>query len=156
MTGPSLDEALRPLVFIGENNPYGNDERYALFDEPPGSAGGRFRRLVLAIPRREYFLHDRMNLLQQPRWSVPRAREAAANVMRKHRGRVLVLLGRKVANAFGGLETWAIQRGVSGTVLVSLPHPSGLCRLWQVDGTYARARALVVEAAPWVELGTLP
>lgn len=61
----------------------------------------------------------------------------------------LVLLGAKVARAFefNPFEPFTVADG--GKTLV-LPHPSGLCRMWNEAGTVERARALVAQVCPSV------
>lgn len=62
-------------------------------------------------------------------------------------GRVVVLLGRKVAEAFGlkGLPylQWCRHRG--GRVVV-VPHPSGVNRWWNEAANVAAAREVLVTA----------
>lgn len=147
---------------IGENNPYGADPRYALFDDPPHSAGGRLRRLVLGMKRTDYFRSfERRNLLQAPRWSVPAARQAA-NVLghqlqlEMDRGLALaILFGKRVFDAFeywgfmplAGAERKWTPFTIAGKYLI-LPHPSGLSRAWNDPESFSRARRYVAEFAP--------
>ena len=58
-------------------------------------------------------------------------------------GRTVVLLGARVAEAFGEIYThFMLYPGVRLN-FVSLPHPSGRCRLWNEPESYERARAVL-------------
>ena len=139
----------RPRVLLlGEQNPYGGDPEMALYPHPDGSAGQRLAEVVLGLKRADYLRRfDRANVLDRGgRWSAPEAREAAARkVFGRHR---VVALGAKVAAALRLPTTPFVEHEVPlpgfGTrrVLV-LPHPSGLCRVWNEPGAHERARALV-------------
>lgn len=141
---------MKPLL-VGEDNPYGKDPRYALFPHPKNSAGYRLARLVLAMPSRGAYLErfDRVNLCPQ-KWSSPVARQSAIAIMNSDYDRVVVL-GRKVAAAFGLDESkpFSIEktRSISSTGIwferqyIVLPHPSGLCRVWNEPQAFERARA---------------
>lgn len=162
-----------PMVWlIGENNPWQKDpeqgQRYALYFDPPPSAGGRLCRNILGMDGRGYLrAFERRNLLHQPRWSIPAARKAADDLKREmaKSGRaVVVLLGRKVFDAW---DDWRLAKMQNrewsgkwepftslwwqGDRIVLLPHPSGLCREWNAPGAYARAREVLVQAAPHLE-----
>lgn len=140
--------ALNPLL-VGEANPYGDEPRHALFPYPEHSAGGRLCRLVLQLETGAYMrLFDRANLCPTSKWSVRTARATAQAIeaLRWTEPRPLVLLGRKVVAAF---EPWGGQAPAPFTVYHGvrdyyvLPHPSGLCREWNVPGAFERARALL-------------
>ena len=141
------------VVLVGESNPYGADPRYALYPDPPGCAGYRLCHKVLGIDARDYLrAFERVNLLQGPRWSVPKARAAASALVQRTDGgwsrpggRPLVLLGRRVAAAFGLGDILPFTRVPIGEwTFVLLPHPSGRCRAWNDPGSFERARALVL------------
>lgn len=86
---------------------------------------------------------ERVNLCDG-KWSMPKARERARKLWWERGAGVIVLLGSKVCAAFGEpFEPFTIPSGM--TRLVILPHPSGLCRLWQEPGAYDRARAVLRE-----------
>lgn len=136
-------------------NPYGQDPRYALFDEPVGASGWRLRAKVLQVSRTTYFGFKRHNLCVG-KWSAPDARREAGRLYlevydSRRVERVFVLLGRKVATAFGwgGKDPFTQDGDV-----VLLPHPSGLCRDWNVPGAYERARDVLMGAVPGVEWGS--
>lgn len=152
------------VVLVGENNPYSERPQFDLYDDPPGSAGGRLRRVILGVSRATYHGPDvhRANLCRRF-WSAPRAREEAARLARLHpQDAVFVLLGKKVQQAFGlyqheGDAPFRVVRGPregGGTRLVALlPHPSGRCRHWNAPGAIARAREVLVEAGVRLPLG---
>jgi hypothetical protein len=150
VSGPALDRA-RP-VLVGEYNPYGDDTRAALYPAPANSAGWRLCHLVLGIELGEYLERfDRRNLVGGPRWSATLAKIAAERLRREAAlsGAPLVLLGARVAHAFGvSYRPFTSSTGPAGTTVVVLPHPSGRCRAWNMIGACERARALVVSVTP--------
>lgn len=164
--------ANRPRVWlIGENNPYGDDPRYAMYPEPERSAGGRMCRLVLGLsPSKYLLLFERRNLLQAPKWSAPAAK-AAANAMRAENAGncdTFILLGKLVTRAFFSEKTdvlepfksiiYSSRIGERARTYLSLPHPSGLSRVWNEPGSFLIARAAVARAAPHLAplLGNAP
>lgn len=142
------DTRARPIP-VGEDNPYGSDPRYALFCEPPNSAGGRLQRLVLDVSRREYLASfERVNLCAR-KWGLREARASAADLRRGERG-VFVLLGAKVCSAFGFefnptfryFDDFSMSTSHQNYQrFVVLPHPSGLSRAWNAPGAFDSARA---------------
>lgn len=146
----------RLVVLVGELNPYGTKARYALYDEPVNSAGGRLRRRVLGVHRRTYFGDGvrRVNLCEKA-WSDPRGREAAAVLLREHPDAILVLLGRKVAKSFGldDVPAFGSKRLIGGPACVALPHPSGRNTVWNEPDAVKRARTAILASAPWLPLG---
>ena len=151
-TGPSAPVG---VVFVGEDNPHEDPERprpfFDLYDRPRGSAGARLREVVLGCSWEVYFGPDvwRANLCRG-RWSAPAARAAARRLAGMHPGKTFVLLGAKVAEAFGiyrrrGDHPFDVVRGPArggGTRVVALlPHPSGRCRVWSEPGAVSEARA---------------
>lgn len=165
---PSTDHAFEdapPVVIVGEMNPYGADPRYALYDEPAGSAGGRLRRLVLGLRSDTYHRRTRRFNLCTGVWGPAKARRYTAGRIGSLCGQddTVVLLGRKVADAFGldHLAPFTTQAVVSvdeGSVrrYVLLPHPSGRCREWNEPGAYERARELLRQIRPDVLWGEVP
>ena len=161
------------VILVGEDNPYGDDPRFALYPHPDGSAGARFCRLVCGLPRADYIGLRRTNLCVG-KWSAPAARKAADQLrLDVLPGHVLVLLGRKVAGAFGLAGSLAfstareadrdvygpldVQRlGAAGQVVryVLLPHPSGRNTTWNEPGAFERARSLLRSAVPGVPWGS--
>ena len=157
----------RTLV-VGENNPYSVDPKYALWPDPPRSAGGRLCRVILGMRVADYVgAFERVNLLSEAKWSAKKAGEAADDVLddiaryqgafvylkspRKFAPRVrLILLGQKVAKAFGlKFEPFkAVGTMTGGVDFLMLPHPSGRCRIWNDRLSIVRARAAVTEFCP--------
>lgn len=138
---------------IGENNPYGPDPEFALYPAPDGCSGWRLCRRILQMDRTAYLgAFERRNLLSQLKWSAPAARAAAMAIMDEATsGDPFILCGAKVAAAFGlPFEPFKIF-GTTRRVLV-IPHPSGLSRVWNEPGAFARARAAVIQIAPHLAL----
>lgn len=146
------------VVLVGELNPYGQDPKYALFDLPKKASGYRLRALVLGVERRTYMSFKRHNLCTGSYNKREAEAEAGRLYLEVYDSRrvtdaVFVLLGRKVATAFGcgGMNPFTIDGR-----WVLLPHPSGLCREWNVPGAYEKARDVLREAAPDVPWGSYP
>lgn len=156
---------------IGETNPYQRDPedsiRYAMYPDPPESAGGRFCELILGMEQRDYLrAFERRNLLAGPwegRGVTERARASAACLTwEMAEGDQVLLLGAKVVDAFFPGEGWEpfacyhVPPGpfghhrVSGPFIhfVALPHPSGLNRYWNTYQSYSTVRAAVARCAP--------
>lgn len=136
------------LVLVGELNPYGVDPRHALYDHPPGASGDRLRTVVLGVPRAVYFSFARHNLCAGV-WSAADAKTEAARLRTRYPSTPIVMLGRKVAKAFGYDGPAYTRDGL----LVAIPHPSGLCREWNDPEAVPRVRALLAEVAPGVRFG---
>ena len=149
---------LAKILLVGEMNPYGADPDHALYCEPPHSAGGRLCRLVCQVHHRRYLAFRRVNLCES-RWSMIAARKKAVEIRSwRDRPEVVVLLGKKVQEAFGFPAAWnqpfAIRLGnLVDPTYVLLPHPSGLCRVWNEPGAFEQARKFLGAAAPWVPWG---
>jgi len=150
------------VLLVGESNPHSADPRHALYPLPLNAAGGRLAR-VLGLSPREYIraFPDRRNLLSgTAKWSAPSARASADEVLRTSKpGVVLVLLGAKVATAFGvdyrsGLFLPRMahvgERAPRRHIVRVLPHPSGRCREWNDPQTAERVRSALRE------VGALP
>lgn len=139
----------RPLI-VGESNPYQGDPRFALYPTPRGSAGDRLCRLVMGLEPSEYLTRfDRVNLCPEL-WSRREARQHAEAIAAEGRA-VLVLLGARVAEAFGAQPRAPFSvRTVGASRAVLLPHPSGRARTWNQPGAFERARSLLRE------VGALP
>lgn len=170
------------VLLVGELNPHGSDPRLALYHLPRASSGNRLR-LIMGVTDLEYhLLFDRANLCDG-RWSAKAARErlAALSDARPTGGAVVLLGGRvrdvarrlleakfKSAVPLGFFNKWDVWDPYPVTYDVNrlfvtsklvqtfacLPHPSGLCRLWNEPGAVTRARRLLAEVAPWVNWGT--
>ena len=161
---------MRHVLLIGEDNPHSNDPRYALYDKPDGCAGDRLRRLVLGVTRGVYLRRMRRLNLCEGRWSAVGARSHAAEILAGCRTSgedvALVLLGRKVAGAFGLAEVPAFSSVMLDAMplvgpdvdcrAVLLPHPSGRCREWNAPDAFERAQQVLREAAPEWPWGWAP
>jgi len=138
-------------ILVGEDNPHSVDPRYALYPYPPNCAGHRLQDKVLGVGLSEYLgAYRRVNLCEG-RWRAAAAREKAGEILRDCRELPLVLLGAKVAAAFGQdfrpfTVRWLEVGGRFVTVAVLLPHPSGRCRVWNDPGSYERARGAMRSA----------
>lgn len=155
---PSAGE--RPVI-VGESNPFGGDEYFAMFPEPQGCAGDRLCRLVMGLQQETYLKQfQRVNLLRGDRWSAPRAREAASALCARFQGsRVWVLLGKKVAEAFslqGHTAPAVLNSGTMfGNTAVLLPHPSGRNRAWHDPLLRLHCRDALAGQLPSIPFGEL-
>jgi hypothetical protein len=147
------------ILLLGEDNPYGSDPEFALYCYPPGCAGYRLRR-ILGLPQHQYLALHRKNLCDDA-WSTKRARERASELVRMPaEWRVMVLLGRKVTEAFekvalDGASLVAFSTRVIGErTLVSLPHPSGRNLVWNQPWARDRARQILREVSPELPWGS--
>lgn len=70
---------------------------------------------------------------------------------------VVVMLGRKVASAFDHIVSVKPfdAKKLNGRVIISLPHPSGLCRDWYRAGAFDNARDVLIRYAHGVPWGKL-
>ena len=140
-------------ILVGELNPYGGRPEHALFCHPPNSAGGRLQRLIFAIPRWKYLECPRFNLCVGE-WSAPAARVEARALLTLAKGRTLVLLGKKVCDAFQvPFDPFQLDESPSGQKYVILPHPSGRNRMWEADGAIERAQELLRAEFPHLGIG---
>jgi hypothetical protein len=128
---------VNPLL-IGMNNPYGQNPRYALYPMPENSAGGLLYDMVREAtgltPPQYIEMFDRINIVDGE-WNRRRAAANAVDLIRSLAGRNVVLLGRKVQEAFGLYHsdrgpiteirkvTSLLPRGEA--TFHCIPHPSG-------------------------------
>ena len=150
---------MRPLI-VGEHNPVSADPRHALYPEPAGCAGHRLCVKVMGLRPRTYLrVFERTNLLSAAAWRTGEARVAAERITADcAEGRVIVLLGVRVAAAFGLPPYQRRAQSVllvaePRVVVVALPHPSGRNRIWNAPGAVETARALLRGALPDVPFG---
>jgi uracil-DNA glycosylase len=141
------------VLLVGELNPYGADPRAALYHLPRGASGDRLRE-ILGLSDASYARRLAKVNLCSGQWSAKRAQAAARFLIDTSSQPVLVLLGARVRDAFGGppffgRRTWRRLDG-SEISMVGLPHPSGRNLLWNDPANRARAAALLCSAAPWV------
>jgi len=152
-----------PVLLVGECNPYfagHGDPSYSLFCYPVGSAGYRLRR-ILGLPQHRYLALHRANLCDGD-WSKERAKQRAHELLSPQAPwSVIVLLGRKVTEAFekvaldgAPLVAFSTRTCCPGMTLVSLPHPSGRNLVWNQPWARDRARQLLREVAPEVAWGS--
>lgn len=138
---------MRPLL-VGEANPYGADPYYALYPLPERATGHRLCTLIMGLSSGEYLRRfERANLCPQ-RWSAKIARTRAEELLEERRGGAIVLLGRRVAAAFGCGDFPPFSRRVldsrdPATTLYLIPHPSGLNRVWNAPDALAEARRVL-------------
>lgn len=137
----------RPLL-VGEDNPHSGDPRAALFPAPDGTAGHRLAVKVFGLSRGDYLSRFYRANLCAGKWGAAEARATARGIVAasQQRARVIVLLGRKVAEAFE-LEYAPFSRTIAlgYNLVIMLPHPSGRCRAWNDPDSYASARAAMGE-----------
>ena len=147
---------------VGEQNPYSRDPRTALHFIPANGSGNRLRR-ILGMRRWDYLRSfERRNLVQGERWSFRAARRGVQALMHEvEDSDVVVLLGQRVYTAWGLLD-WRPFRNLEACTsnnpddadavafftIVTLPHPSGLSRVWNDPESKRRARDVLVSAAP--------
>lgn len=134
-------------ILVGESNPYGGDPDYALYPAPDGCSGHRLATLILGMSREDYLdSFERVNLCVG-KWSIKAARERVCELRRGESLR-FVLCGRKVCDAFG--VTFAPYNAFwcAGDRFSVIPHPSGLCRLWNEPRAFEKARSAVLVFAP--------
>jgi hypothetical protein len=136
-------------IIVGEINPCGGDDYYALYPAPDGCSGHRLACLILGMTRKAYLeSFERANLCAG-KWALPAARRRAQELRSLPAAR-FILCGAKVCAAWG-TPFVPFEIAAGGTTLV-LPHPSGRNLMWSEPGAIARARAaatlLVPELAP--------
>jgi len=149
------------VLLCAEDNPYGSDPQFALYPAPRGCSGHRLMQ-ILGMHEDTYVAIHRTNLCSCDAWSMKEARRRAALLSADPSApwRTIVLLGRKVADAFeytqpfftSGIEpvtaAWAVP-----ITLVSLPHPSGRnAHIWKPE-LRTRARAILRDLAPDIAWG---
>ncbi len=124
-----------------------------MFPLPERSAGGRLLEYS-GMDAADYLGRvARRNLFDELKsWSVPEARRQVFEVWwwlnGKPRVRRVVLLGNRVAAAFGVERMWsATTFSRRNLTVVAIPHPSGKCRVYNDEAARKRAGAVVRWAA---------
>lgn len=151
---------MRPLL-IGQAPGPNTREDLPLYPYPRTSAGGRLLELT-GLNRREYLLlFDRTNLLyyfpgrhkRDDKWPVRHARVAASAARALLTGRQVVMVGRRVADAFGVEVDWhewtwlqterycPVTRRDPRAKVAVVPHPSGRNHWYNKSGNWESARA---------------
>lgn len=166
---PTADYACSRVLLVGEDNPYGSTPEWALYCAPEGCAGQRLQARILGLRPDVYLSIWRTNLCAGG-WSMKAAKARADDLFSTYLGswRTIVMLGRKVADAFARATGKAVPPfGQSRHVvhfseytnavrtLVSLPHPSGRNTIWNDPRRVIDARMLLAEVAPDVPWGEL-
>lgn len=137
LVGERLERADKEIGFDGALLPF------------PGKAGGRLAKM-LRMEVGEYLrAFERVNLIPAANpWNAAAARMHAESIERKRsawrRQNVVVLLGRRVAWAFGLGKVApfsVVQRGRVKFVVV--PHPSGRCRAWNKPSAAVQLRTVL-------------
>lgn len=158
------------ILLVGELNPFGGPDSNALVPWPERCAGHRLQRNILGIDEETYLAMHRRNLCRAT-WSIKTARfEADVCMQPEWPWTAIVMLGRKVADAFNFGSPFAPPffeharrpRGEGGALgeprpveLISLPHPSGRNTIWNHQENIARARDLLRTLLPGVPWGSL-
>jgi G:T/U-mismatch repair DNA glycosylase len=118
-----------------------------MFPYPRTSSGGRLLQLSGLTPA-EYFTIQRRNLIEEYPgiWPKFEAKKQAQNILEDMpRGSRVVLLGRRVGEAFGFTQYFQHETH-AGSVYAILPHPSGLNRELNDE----RVKAAIRMAMHWV------
>jgi uracil-DNA glycosylase len=153
MSGGTPRRADDRTVLLGERGPVrfrlaNAKPRLALVGEAPGpnsdwskpliggSSGGRLAKILGLSLRGFLDLFETYNLISKfpsGKWPSRQASKSAILIMDDVSGRLdgLVLLGRKVASAFGlGREEVFSRHSREGLSYLLLPHPSGISKSW--------------------------
>ncbi len=144
----------KPLL-VGMNNPQGNR---ALVPYPVGCTGYRIYEMLHRTTgcfRIDYMTtFDRINVLNDQRWSAAAARANREAILTQMEGRTAVLMGRAVPAALGLPPTlWDGPHRLGAAVydvdrrwtLYYLPHPSGLNRWYNDIANRDAAASLLTE-----------
>jgi hypothetical protein len=135
---------MKPLL-IGELNPYGDDDHFALYPRPERASGHRLCTLVMGLREHDCLERfDRANLCYR-KWSLPAARERAKTLLSDPGRSRIVLLGAKVCKAVGfDYVPFTTFKWIGvDRVTVTLPHPSGLNRTWNEPGAFKKAQDIL-------------
>lgn len=131
-------------VFVGID-PGERDGESSTPLDPTWPSGARLAKLI-GLSHPEFVRRfDRVNLHPSPGTSEKEDRRAASNLLPLLRGRRVVALGLRVAEAIGTPSTWfgwslVRAEGDDGFVGTTVPHPSGLSRWWNSSDNVGLAR----------------
>jgi len=141
------------VLLVGETNPYGSSPAFALFHLPRHASGNRLRE-HLGLNDGHYEQIMKANLCTG-KWGMRAARVEAAKLEDLQHLETIVMLGTKVKTAFG-LNNLPFFRAVQilEHTYVSLPHPSGLNRLWNDPLARYQARDVLKQHVPEVPWGS--
>lgn len=155
-------------LFVGEDNPLSTDPAHALINYPSNCSGHRLQSAILRVDEDDYLATWRTNLCEGG-WDLDVARKRARvlccgdrpwsvwgddldpdaangdDVPARALHGAIVLLGRRVALAFADLlgeimDPFEDRLFDGGLRVVALPHPSGMNRVWNINGNILRAR----------------
>ena len=166
----NVPESAGRILLVGEDNPISAAPEHALFCAPDGCAGQRLQAKIFGLPRAEYLAMWRTNLCVGG-WSIKKARDRAAALMHGEvPWRAIVMLGRKVADAFSAslmrsgydislnpfesAEVPSVE-AMPRLTLYSLPHPSGRNLIWNRPGPVTDAQQIMCEVADDLAWGLL-
>lgn len=147
---------------MGMNNPYGADERYALYPESRRAAGDRLCRVILGMDKHDYMRSFIRRNTMEGAWRLSEAKVSAVSVFKElPPGAVVVLLGQQVWQAWKAVDparlgdsraTWIpfrIQEDeTQDLTYVLFPHPSGLSKLWNDKSNITLARSTLRIVCP--------
>lgn len=120
------------VVLLGMNSKTG--EALGLF---PTNGAGRRLFNATGMKLKDYMdVFERINLLEAPEWSMPTARQAAAKIKDRLKGRRIIVLGSQAWTALGLPKKDILDphHASDGTRWIMLPHPSGK-NVWYNDET---------------------
>lgn len=142
------------ILLVGEA-PAPSDGPLAPGEALTGSSGRRIASLA-GLAWDDYLaLTERVNLFDElpPIWLPYEAREAARLIIPRMYDRRTILLGQKVAAAFGlaggeAMLEWATRwtSDIAGAEVAIVPHPSGRNRWWNDRANVARASTFLTTA----------
>ncbi len=137
---------MKKITLVGEVNPYGGEDEFALYPAPDGCSGHRLCCLILGMRRKDYLeTFNRVNLCAG-NWSLKAARLKAELLWSHRDSPKFILCGSKVSSAFQ-VPFNPLEISEGGTMLV-INHPSGLCRAWGQPGYIEKTRQAVLAFAP--------
>lgn len=151
--GTWTNENGRAVVLVGESNPYSVQPGFALYDLPHGASGHRLR-LILGLESEAYQERCQRHNLCWGVWRLTDARREALRLLALYPNATFILLGKRVASAFRFKGSTYTTNDLSDhQTILSLPHPSGRCRVWSEPGARDRAREAVRRACPGLLTG---
>lgn len=130
------------VVIIGER--YSSPPTEPTEPLAASSYSGERLRSLADLSSEEYERRaDRANLLPgsgQDEWDMMAARQRAAEFISLLQHRFVILLGRKVASAFGIFSQWFEETRSYSAEYYVMPHPSGMNRWWNTPRNMEQAR----------------
>lgn len=126
---------MKKTLILGIDNPHSSDPSDALRAERPGSTGRRLQELTGMSVEGYYEAFDRANAVD-----LRVRRDAVLG------GRTVVVLGKQAWRVLGLSEApfFTERRSdVLDSTFVLIPHPSGLCRLYNEQAVRDRVASLL-------------